>query len=794
MASKRSFDGRDMLAIALIPDATIRDHTNRPLDLTKRRPESRELQPLDPNDETRASLLYLDKWATTFLREDSGFPPASFVYSQQARVQKWVLIRHLYKIIHEDKRYCGISFESCLWSRAGPDGFLPVDVFVSSIIGAFQFERSLRMEGRLRRLFKCFEGAEANKVDYREAVACMLILESSKEVAEKTRVVLMRLYDLWAGGKGRTKTTDRIRTLHAMRLIGIASESDRDLESTRGRFVHALGIAAPQFGISPQADFLPQTLFNYIIDNWKPILENFRETCWNRLTDDMRLNFLGKQEDDVAERYTYIDEKIKMKKAIEMFQGSLAKKSWTKWLAFYKYYREQNNRRLYILYRRSRKLMKRWRDWSVEKKKHRQMGFISCRMRNMYWKLRLFVRWKRWVANLYRIRVLTFKTSGAYARLGEGLACLRTAERTGSLRLAFADWREDTVFAANWAYAIRFEKLLRKRLHIRAWRKHVASRIEIYKRNEEARNQQRMIKDMMKEFEDMDSAMALAAEEEKLKMEQDLKDARAKEKAEKMYWAQQRVQAEKNSNKKYILEIQRQEKAKRTMLGRKRLKEKFNRKWLELEAKLADQAKKEKRKWLRNREQSKYIVEKRFAELKVKFESAPTSTSAESVEHERQLTSIANIAIVYIEGHLFATQQLMCDFVLSFDQDGDGYIGPDELMHLTNCVENLNLSANQIREVFSLLDMDNDGIIAPEEFEQQARIMEKYCGTLASPWKMYVDPDEKVNVLHNLQTGERIFDYEMKYEKLRKINEDNLVAEAEYLCRKSQHKARDDDW
>ena len=86
-AKKKSFDP---LAYAVIPDETRRDHHGLPFDTTqalKRRPTAYELAPLDPSNSTRAGLIYLDHWATTYLREDSGCPPASFVYSQEARAR-----------------------------------------------------------------------------------------------------------------------------------------------------------------------------------------------------------------------------------------------------------------------------------------------------------------------------------------------------------------------------------------------------------------------------------------------------------------------------------------------------------------------------------------------------------------------------------------------------------------------------------------------------------------------------------------------------------------------------------
>ena len=44
--------------------------------------------------------------------------------------------------------------ESTLWAKAAPDGCVGAEVFVSALVGGFKFDRALRMEGRLRRLYR----------------------------------------------------------------------------------------------------------------------------------------------------------------------------------------------------------------------------------------------------------------------------------------------------------------------------------------------------------------------------------------------------------------------------------------------------------------------------------------------------------------------------------------------------------------------------------------------------------------------------------------------------------------
>ena len=129
----------DPLDYAVIPAQTRRDHFGKPFDTQqtlRRKPTTYELAPLDPKDPTRAGLIYLDHWATTYLREDAGCPPASFVYSQEARARKWDLLRHLHGVIYGEPKYRHVSIENTMWAAAGPDGAVAQDVYVARVNGS----------------------------------------------------------------------------------------------------------------------------------------------------------------------------------------------------------------------------------------------------------------------------------------------------------------------------------------------------------------------------------------------------------------------------------------------------------------------------------------------------------------------------------------------------------------------------------------------------------------------------------------------------------------------------------
>jgi len=50
-----------------------------------------------------------------------------------------------------------------------------------------------------------------------------------------------------------------------------------------------LAEAAPLFGLKPTTSEVPRALFVAVLGRWPTLVEAWRETCWNRLTDDMRL-------------------------------------------------------------------------------------------------------------------------------------------------------------------------------------------------------------------------------------------------------------------------------------------------------------------------------------------------------------------------------------------------------------------------------------------------------------------------------------------------------------------------
>ena len=96
----------------------------------------------------------------------------------------------------------------------------------------------------------------------------------------------------------------------------------------------------------------------------------------------------------------------------------------------------------------------------------------------------------------------------------------------------------------------RYERLLVLRLNFGAWHRHAAEQAALYRREQEAKEQQLMLKAMLQEFEKMDANAAEAEAAEAAAAEQAQLDVSRKEKEQKSYWKKQRKEADARANNK----------------------------------------------------------------------------------------------------------------------------------------------------------------------------------------------------------------------------------------------------
>eukprot|EP00622_Pseudochattonella_farcimen_P004828 FR740324.1.p1 GENE.FR740324.1~~FR740324.1.p1 ORF type:complete len:273 (+),score=51.08 FR740324.1:74-820(+) len=195
--------------------------------------------------------------------------------------------------------------------------------------------------------------------------------------------------------------------------------------------------------------------------------------------------------------------------------------------------------------------------------------------------------------------------------------------------------------------------------------------------------------------------------------------------------------------------------------------------------------------WLLDKKMSKFQVQKEFLELQRRILQPPT---LEEVEREREIDSLANIVLIYIEAMLFKDGKVLKEVVKTFDDDGNGFLSHEEFKEVVSSLEGISLSAEQFRDVLRTVDADNDGMVSLAELEKRIEIVSKYCSTPGSPWKLYVDPAQDVTCIHNIWTGEKIFDFRITDKKIKEIVKENFIWEAEFTARSEAHELREKDW
>ena len=235
-------------------------------------------------------------------------------------------MRDVHAIVYKERQTRVVSIENTLWEVARKDGRVACDLFCSALCSAYNragIDPHLRMEERLAKAYHRFEGAEVDAVDYRELgesltldphpppsstalhhppsssiilphppspspspagefVVCLRILENFGEIAKKARGMLLRFYDMWATDSGSIARVD------ALKLIGIAAETDQELHATRVMFDHAVTDMAGAYGLKPSTTEVPRDLFMEVLEAVPTLVVSFRECMWKRGEDEMR--------------------------------------------------------------------------------------------------------------------------------------------------------------------------------------------------------------------------------------------------------------------------------------------------------------------------------------------------------------------------------------------------------------------------------------------------------------------------------------------------------------------------
>lgn len=555
----------------------------------------------------------------------------------------------------------------------------------------------------------------------------------------------------------------------------------------------SIGVCSNRASLGLKGDTreVPRELFLAALHAAPEILASFQDCMWGRLDADLRLANLARQEDLAAAAWDRREYNEKLAHAAKFFWARLQFLTWRRWLKFVYICRKIKEGQLLVLYRRTGSMFQCWHRQSIGSRERRRRRRIARVMGNLAILRKCFTRWHRWKECEFIVAFTTRHYSGQFKICAHAMGLCRFALNRGSLRLAMTLWLEEAHFIREWVNACRFHIRHIRHLHFSAWWQLTKIRVDRQETELEARRNQFRIDQLAKSIDDELEARRIKEEERLLRKAERERQERAEKKKQQMYWNVQRKQATAAAEARILKSMQRESRQKVYKQKMLQLRATFEAKWQRLEEEMAEDARVKKLAWIEDKQVSKGTVQKSFNELKRNLLEPP---SLDNVERERNMNSLANITLVYVQGMLVQQGKILSELVSTFSKDGLSWLSHEEFAQVLLHLEGLNLKPEQVRQVIRELDADGDGAISLEELADQVKKLDAYCGTPGSPWKMYVDPAQSVTCLHNVQTGERVFDYRMTDKKLRAINEENLVAKAVQDARFEAHRLKNLDW
>lgn len=163
-------------------------------------------------------------------------------------------------------------------------------------------------------LYHCFDGAEENRVDWREVVCSLYAFDSTGHVHShpiKLLTSFFRLYSL------PTTNANIVPRVDVIRMISLAATT------------HAEFTAVSQIG-HHLPDMVKLTAFREALIGTPQVTEAFRSQLWKRLPDLSKLTYLQLQEDATARWFEGYIHQQNMKKAVKLrkTESAMSQLSW----------------------------------------------------------------------------------------------------------------------------------------------------------------------------------------------------------------------------------------------------------------------------------------------------------------------------------------------------------------------------------------------------------------------------------------------------------------------------------
>ncbi len=485
--------------------------------------------------------------------------------------QKWRSLQYLYNTIIQPAYRSG-SVENAMWSLSNKH--ISKHVFVQSIISEFKFDRRLRMEEHLEKLYDSFPNASSNKVDMRVILCSYLVLVLFKTIQENPRHLFFLLYDIFS-----PPFSDTIFRSDLLTVLSLCSITETEKTETSDKMDAALTDLSSMYGLKSDFRVVEKKHVFEVFEIHPGILISFKNQCWARLSDDQRLYILNKKEEESALGFEYQDYKFKARQALQLWKKAILAKSFRSWEEYKTESLRIKGQRLWMLYRSAKRRIAQWRLRTELNLAKRERIKIARAMGKLIIKRARFLRWARLVITQRKILRGCARFDDKFKRYGDGLGHLRYAWYRWSARLMLQRWDDETKYMARVQYATKWATAKFKERNWKAFKVYIRQCIIEKNKELDAVDRRDWITNMMKEADAELKDLKKKKEEEMLRKEIEREEEEARERIRNKNQMLQRKKAERGANDRLLRELQREERRRRVEGEKQAIFEAWNEEW-----------------------------------------------------------------------------------------------------------------------------------------------------------------------------------------------------------------------
>lgn len=330
--------------------------------------------------------------------------------------------------------------------------------FVASMMAAYRFDRKLRMDGQLRSLYDCFEGARAGAVDYRDIVSCMVVLRRFRDVRDDPCKLFRELILMYSACAGKV-----VQRQDALRVARMGATHGGDVMQTSTRLDKYLAEEAGSRGLKPSFRDLDITFLMDIIEENPTVLVAFRTQLWQRIPEASRMGMLQAAEDMAFNKAGSAATTMKERRAARWYTTTLSRRVMVGWKVFRNRAKQIKAQRAFVEKVLVKQTLRRWHSSAsiqVVRRKRRAAA-------DQYGRIFTLRRFFRHIVKYVEVNKILSAMSWKFSKQGKlvfaGVGLLRGVLRKRTMRLALQAWCETASLMNAWEFVVDFaeERLCR---------------------------------------------------------------------------------------------------------------------------------------------------------------------------------------------------------------------------------------------------------------------------------------------------------------------------------------------